>query len=118
MQSASRAAQPARNDRLDRVFHALADRTRRAMLARLARGPARVGELAAPFAISRPAASKHLKVLERARLVARTVDGRIHRCRLDPDALADVDRWLAHYRVFWSDTLAALARHVERPRQR
>lgn len=100
-------------DRLDRVFGALADRTRRAMLARLAQGPAMVTELAAPFAMSLPAASKHLRVLERAELVRRAVDGRVHRCSLAPDPLRDADAWLQHYRVFWIETLDALARYAE-----
>ena len=101
------------NNRLDLVFHALADRTRRALLARLAQGPAGVTELAEPFAMSLPAVSKHLKVLERARLVARAVDGRVHRCSLAAEPLQEVERWLDHYRSFWEDTLHALARYVE-----
>jgi DNA-binding transcriptional ArsR family regulator len=100
------------DDRLDAVFHALSDRTRRALLANLAQGPARVGDLAAPFAMSLPAVSRHIKVLEDARLIARTVDGRVHRCALAAGALRDADQWLAHYRVFWNDTLGALERHV------
>ncbi len=83
------------------------------MVARLGRGPATVGELAAPHAMSAPAISKHLRILEAAGLVARTVDGRVHRCRLDAHALENVDAWLAHYRAFWTDSLEALARHVE-----
>lgn len=103
----------ARDDRLDLVFRALADRTRRAMLARLADGPARVTELAAPFAMTLPAASKHLKVLERAGMVNRAVDGRVHHCSLDPEPLGDVHAWLEHYRQFWTHNLDALARYVE-----
>lgn len=114
MRSSTTARREPRDDHLDRVFHALADRTRRAMLGRLARGPASVGALATPFAMSRPAASKHLKVLEGAGLVTRVVEGRAHRCTLHAAALADAERWLAHYRDFWRDTLAALARHAER----
>ena len=111
-----RAASSARreDDRLDRVFHALADRTRRALLARLAAGPARVTDLAAPFAMSLPAVSKHLRVLEEAKLVARAVDGRVHRITADPRALGDAAHWLAHYRDFWSGKLDALARFVEK----
>lgn len=101
-------------DRLDLVFNALSDRTRRAMLARLAIGPATVTELAQPFDMSLPAASKHLKVLERSRLVTRAIDGRVHRCSLAAEPLRDVERWLVHYRSFWEDTLDALARYVER----
>lgn len=111
MQSAR--ARAAHEDRLDRLFGALSDRTRRALLARLAQGPARVTELAAPHAVSLNAVSKHLKVLEAAGLVARTVDGRVHTCALDADALRTADAWLGFYRRFWSDTLAAVAEYVE-----
>ena len=101
------------DDRLDLVLRAVADRTRRALLARLADGPARITDLAAPFDMSLVAVSKHLKVLERAALIARDVDGRVHRCSLRAEPLREVETWLAHYRGFWDDTLAALARHVE-----
>jgi DNA-binding transcriptional ArsR family regulator len=96
------------DDRLDDVFHALADRTRRAMLRRLSRGPAMITELAEPFEMSLPAVSKHLRVLERARLVARSVDGRVHRCSLDMKPLIDVEKWLEYYRDFWTDRLDSL----------
>ena len=99
-------------DRLDAVFGALSDRTRRAMLARLARGPAMVSELAEPFDMSLPAVSRHLKVLERARLVQRAVDGRVHRCSLAVAPLRDAQGWLDTYRVFWEGQLDALARYV------
>ena len=101
------------DDRLDLVFRAIADRTRRALLARLVQGPARVTDLAAPFDMSLVAISKHLKVLERARLIERDIDGRVHRCSFQAEPLREVERWLDHYRVFWTDTLDALARHVE-----
>jgi DNA-binding transcriptional ArsR family regulator len=100
-------------DRLDRVFHALSDRTRRALLRRLETGPAMVTELAAPFRISLPAVSKHLRVLEAASLIERRVDGRVHRCSLNASPMEEAERWLDRYRVFWHDRLAALARHVE-----
>src|SRR5688500_3254822 len=103
-----------RADRLDLVFHALSDRTRRALIARLGRSPAKITDLAAPFAMSLPAVSKHVRVLERAGLVRRTVDGRVHRCALDHRPLKEADRFLAAYRVFWEDALEALARHVAR----
>lgn len=109
---------PSADDRLDGVFHALSDRTRRALLARLAAGPAMVTELAAPHAMSLPAVSKHIRVLEGAGLVARTVKGRVHRCALAPHRLRDVEAWLAFYRGFWSGTLDSLARHAERGRRR
>lgn len=100
-------------DRLDAVFGALTDRTRRAMLARLAEGSATVTELARPFAISLPAISRHLKVLEQAQLIERRVDGRVHHCRLDVAALREAEGWLQHYRGFWEGTLQSLAEHVE-----
>ena len=109
----STARNRAAADRLDAVFGALTDRTRRAMLARLAKGPATVTELARPFAISLPAVSRHLKVLEQAELIERRVDGRLHHCTLDVAALREAESWLQHYRGFWEDTLQALAEHVE-----
>jgi DNA-binding transcriptional ArsR family regulator len=95
-------------DRLDAVFHALADPTRRAMLTRLSAEPASVGDLAAPHRMSLAAASKHVKALERAGLVRRQVRGRTHVCRLAPEALAEADRWLARYRRFWTDAFDTL----------
>jgi DNA-binding transcriptional ArsR family regulator len=102
------------DDRLDRVFHALSDRTRRTVLGRLTRGAATITELAAPFDMSLPAVSKHIRVLEHAGLVSRAVDGRIHRCSLDAEPLNEADRWLERYRAFWTHAFDALARHVER----
>ena len=97
-----------RPDVLSVVFRALGDPTRRAMLRRLARGERTVGELAEPFDMSVQAASKHVRVLERAGLVRRTVHGRTHRCRLDARRLADAERWLAFYTRFWNERLDAL----------
>jgi DNA-binding transcriptional ArsR family regulator len=115
----SAARKATSDDRLDLVFHALADRTRRAILARLAAGPARIGDLAEPFAMSLPAVSKHLRVLEAARLIERAIDGRVHRCSIAPAPLHEIERWLAHYRGFWTERLEALARFVEeRPTRR
>lgn len=94
--------------RLDEVFHALADGTRRAMLLALAEHPATVGELAAPFDISLAAASKHIKVLERAGLVQRTVLGRTHVCALDAVPLHAGMEWIRHYEKFWDRRLDAL----------
>lgn len=105
--------QPIDDDQLDRVFRALGDRTRRALLARLARSPARITELAEPFDMSLAAVSKHLKVLERAELVTRSIDGRVHQCSLQPHTLQEIEKWLDHYREFWTDTLDSLARYVE-----
>jgi DNA-binding transcriptional ArsR family regulator len=87
---------------LDRVFSALADPTRRAMLRKLAGGERSVGELAEPFDMSFAAAAKHVKVLEEAGLLRRRIDGRMHRCRIEAGPLAQADRWLAYYERFWS----------------
>jgi len=94
--------------RLDAVFHALADPTRRAMLRDLARQPRKVGELAAPFEISLAAASKHIQVLERAGLIQREVQGRVHVCRLDARPLHAGVEWMRHYERFWNQRLDAL----------
>jgi DNA-binding transcriptional ArsR family regulator len=90
------------------VFHALAHDARRAMLRRLASGELTVGELAEPFSMSLEAASKHIRVLERAGLVRRTVDGRRHVCRLEARRLASAADWLRFYERFWGDRLDAL----------
>lgn len=94
--------------RLDRVFRALGDPTRRAMIQRLARGPALVTELAAPLRMSLPAASKHIRALETAGLVRRSVRGREHHCSLNPVPLKSAADWLARYRTFWTARLDAL----------
>jgi DNA-binding transcriptional ArsR family regulator len=93
---------------LDHTFHALADPTRRAMLRQLTKGAHSIGELAAPFDMSFAAASKHVKVLERARLLRRRIEGRVHVCRLEPAPLAAADDWLRFYEGFWSEQLEAL----------
>lgn len=100
---------------LDSVFGALSDATRRAILEELALGERTVGELAEPFDISRPAISKHLRVLERAGLVQRTPEGRISRCTLDASPLREAADWVEHYRAFWEGRLDALARYLETP---
>ena len=100
---------------LDSVFGALSDATRRAILAELAHGERTVGELAAPFEISRPAISKHLRVLERAGLVQRTPEGRISRCTLDAAPLQEAADWVERYRDFWEERFDALARYLETP---
>ena len=93
---------------MDAVFHALAHEARRAMLRRLAAGDLTVGELAEPLAMSFAAASKHVKVLENAGLVHRTVTGRRHVCRLEPGPLADATAWLRFYERHWTERLDAL----------
>jgi DNA-binding transcriptional ArsR family regulator len=96
--------------RLDIVFRALGDATRRGMLASLALGEKSIGELAEPFAMSFAGASKHVKVLEEAGLVRREVQGRTHICRLEPGPLAGADQWLRHYERFWTGRLDTLER--------
>jgi DNA-binding transcriptional ArsR family regulator len=76
-----------------------------------------VTELARPFDMTLPGVAKHIRVLERARLVSRTVDGRIHRCSLSPEPLQEAERWLDHYRAFWTDTLDGLARYAGKQRK-
>lgn len=100
---------------LDAVFHALADPTRREMLRSLSLEEQSIGELAAPFRMSFAGASKHVKVLERAGLVRRTVRGRTHLCRLDPAPLAAAHGWLRFYERFWTERLDALERELSRP---
>ena len=92
------------------IFHALGDATRRGMLRALAGGERTVGELAEPFPISLAAASKHIKVLEGAGLIAREVRGRTHLCRLDPGPLASAHDWLSFYERFWTHRLDVLDR--------
>jgi DNA-binding transcriptional ArsR family regulator len=87
--------------RLDATFSALADPTRRAILARLALGEASVNELAEPFEISQPAISKHLKVLEKAGLVSRARDAQRRMCRIEAQPMAEANDWLEKYREFW-----------------
>jgi DNA-binding transcriptional ArsR family regulator len=93
---------------LDHVFHALADPTRRAMLRSLAGGDRNIGELAAPHAMSFAAASKHVKVLERARLVRRRVQGRNHICHIESGPLAAADQWLRFYERIWTESFDVL----------
>ncbi|MFN3854945.1 MAG: ArsR/SmtB family transcription factor [Phreatobacter sp.] len=100
------------HDRLDAVFQALGDATRRQMLGALMAGEQSITQLAAPFAMSLAAASKHIRVLEGAGLIRREVRGRSHLCRLDPGPLAGAHRWLAAYERFWSGRLETLERRL------
>ncbi len=99
-------------DALSITFGALADPTRRAILARLAKSEASVTELAAPFEMSLPAVSKHLKVLERAGLISRGREAQWRPCRLAPKPLKDVTDWLEEFRRFWDESLDRLAEHL------
>lgn len=99
-------------DRLSSTFSALADPTRRAILARLALGEASVNELVEPFSISQPAISKHLKVLERAGLITRAREAQWRPCKLEGSPLKDVVDWLEPYRRFWEERLDRLDEHL------
>jgi DNA-binding transcriptional ArsR family regulator len=98
---------------LDATFAALSDATRRGILARLAQGEASVSDLAAPYDISLPGVSKHLRVLERAKLIARRKEGRVNRCRLVAEPMKDAAEWIERYRQFWEEQFDALARFLE-----
>jgi DNA-binding transcriptional ArsR family regulator len=100
-------------DPISGVFAALADPTRRAILARLARGEATVNELAEPFPISLQAISKHLKVLERAGLIARTRDAQWRRCRIQPAPLRDIAAWVEQYRQLWEERYDTLGGYLD-----
>ena len=105
-------------DRLTMTLSALADPTRRAILARLSQGEAMVSELARPFAISPPAVSRHLRVLEHAGLITRTKAAQWRRCALRPEPLLEVAAWIEPYRQFWSGQLDALEAFLARPKRR
>jgi len=100
-------------DPLSQTFAALADPTRRAILARLSAGETSVTELAEPFNMSLPAVSKHLKVLERAGLVARSRDAQWRPCRLEAGPLKDANDWLEHYRRFWEQSFDRLESYLD-----
>jgi DNA-binding transcriptional ArsR family regulator len=102
-----------KTDNLDATFAALADPTRRAILARLALGEATVMELAEPFAMSQPAISKHLKVLERAGLISRSRDAQRRPCRIEARALAEASDWLESYRRLWESNFQRLDHLLE-----
>lgn len=98
---------------LDQLFRALADPVRRRIIERLARGPATVTELGAPFDISAPAITKHLQVLEQAGLLVRHKDGRIHRCRLEPAPMAAATDWIERYRQYWRMQFANIEKYLD-----
>jgi DNA-binding transcriptional ArsR family regulator len=100
------------SDHLSATFAALADPTRRAILAKLASGETSVTELAAPFDMSLPAISKHLKVLERAGLIARGREAQWRPCRLEAGPLRDVAKWIEHYRRFWEQSFDRLEEYL------
>lgn len=103
------------SQQLDQVFFALSDSTRRAILARLTERSRTIGELAAPFSISKPAVTKHMKILERAGLINRHVDGRTHRCSLATDGLRSAEDWISFHRSFWETRFEALERALVEP---
>jgi DNA-binding transcriptional ArsR family regulator len=100
-------------DPLSLTLNALADPTRRAILARLSLGEATVNELAEPFAMSLPAVSKHLKVLERARLISRSREKQWRPCKLEPEPLKAVDAWIGEYRKMWEDRFDRLDAYLK-----
>jgi DNA-binding transcriptional ArsR family regulator len=106
------------DDRLSHTFSALADPTRRAILARLASGEASVTELAKPFDMSMPAISKHLKVLERAHLIARGRDAQWRPCRLEAAPLKDAAEWIGSYREFWEQSFDRLDEYLQEVKQK
>lgn len=99
---------------LDDVFATLSDPIRRAIVEELARGPRSVSELGEPFAVSAPAISRHLRVLERAGLIARWKQGRVRYCRLIADPLIQAGAWIEHHKVFWEGQLDALSEYLEK----
>jgi DNA-binding transcriptional ArsR family regulator len=104
-------------DRLDATFAALADPTRRHLLERLSAGDQCVTDLARPYAMSLPAVSKHLRVLEHAGLIERRRKGRVHRLRLEAAPLREASDWIEKYRQFWEGSLDGLARYLENTKQ-
>ena len=103
-----------RSTELDRVFSALADPTRRAILRRLSDRPATINEIAKPFRVSLNAISKHVMTLERAGMLRREIKGRQHYCWIEPGPLREANEWLEHYRQFWEQRLEALEAYVAR----
>lgn len=113
MATSHSTADVATDAQLDAVFSALADPTRRRLLSRLSMGGASISELAEPFAMTLPAVSKHVRVLERAGLVQRQRNGRVHDCRFDGRPLGDAAAFIREYSAFWEDNLDQLAAYLE-----
>ena len=101
------------NAALDRMFHALADPTRRAIVVRLCRGPASVGELAKPLSMALPTVLQHLRVLESSRLIRSEKAGRVRTCHLDPVAFSTIERWIGQQRVVWEQRLDRMEAYVK-----
>ena len=97
---------------LNTIFSALSDPTRRAMLSRLVNEDMSVADLSQPFAMTKPAITKHIKVLEKAGLLSRTIEGRVHRCRIKPEPLKAVSKWVSFYEQFWNKKLDALDHYL------
>lgn len=108
---------PQTSDNLDRVFFALSDSTRRGILAQLAHGSTTIGELSAPYDISKPAISKHMKILENAGLIQRNISGREHRCSLTTRGLKTAEDWLNFHRRFWESRFDALSDLLQEEKQ-
>ncbi len=106
------------SDTLNRVFSALSDPTRRAILEKLAHGEASVTELAEPHDMSLPAISKHLRVLEEAGLLAREKQGRVHKLQLESKPMKDALDWIERYRKFWDEKFNALEKHLTKPKSK
>ncbi len=109
---------PDTSHNLDRVFFALSDGTRRAILARLSQGSTTIGELSAPFKISKPAITRHVKILEKARLIERKISGRQHECTLTTAGLKTAEDWLNFHRRFWESRFDALSALLQKEQSR
>ncbi|MEP0518824.1 MAG: metalloregulator ArsR/SmtB family transcription factor [Hyphomicrobiales bacterium] len=113
MKKSNTAMVPSKDEKLDLVFHALSDTTRRSIVSRLAEANGTVSALAEPFDMSLNAVSKHLKVLENAKLIDREIVGRTSVCSLKADVLHDAMSWIDQYTTFWGEALDGLERHME-----
>jgi DNA-binding transcriptional ArsR family regulator len=99
--------------RLNLAFGALSHPIRRGILARLSTGEATIAELAKPFKVSAPAITKHMRILEKAGLLSRTIQGREHRCRLEHHRMKEAETWIEHHRTFWNERFDALERYLK-----